>query len=345
MATLDLTFSGSSGPPREVGRRSTPTVPDLGGSDLRRARQPGANIYTRTSVWSTLWVVFSRKDLPAWPSLVVGCGLACSGLACSDDPAPPSRGIDAAVECVSAAVAPEGGIANTDAAAGGSCGPNQLCRRGRCYDMCVPGAGHCASNQRCGASGLCEDGEAVDAGATDSSSPDSSLPDLCVGVQCDGALCWKGECVECNLDDATACDLDGAVCNIARGSCAMTAGNTCDPCATDNECNDAQLCRRIDVAGEERVCVSACDAGECLRGFECNRLNLCVPIAQSCTLYRQALDQAECTEDASCIPLGVDTSDALCIPDEGTNVCRLPCMDDMNCPDPLQCIAGTCFPT
>ena len=72
----------------------------------------------------------------------------------------------------------------------------------------------------------------------------------CVGVT-DLGLCEAGTCVECNVDDATACG-GGETCDLLGNACVDVAADSvanCEVCSNDAQCESGHRCIAMDYDG------------------------------------------------------------------------------------------------
>ena len=182
-----------------------------------------------------------------------------------------------------------------------------------------------------------------------------------VGTEvCATAGAAAGSCVQCTLDDATACS--GNVCNARMGVCTTeTPGDTpvCRPCVADAQCEPGMLCVDMMYGGSDvgSYCLwtigapSPGPAGDCttarpyvqpMAGTEsvdgmtatvCTlALTTCAAVSDFRTGGRGG---TSCELDGDPDQCGLDgEDDAACVVfGASTNFCTLPCTSDVDCPD------------
>ena len=199
------------------------------------------------------------------------------------------------------------------------CNGEESCQDGVCMpgefpcgdDCCDEATNTCGLGQSCSSDGDCGDGDAC-------------TSDACV----DGCCVNTPECStngQCNDNDPRTSDSCEEGCCINAPLC--TTDEDCDdddPCTTDS-CNDG-LCENTPLeCPDDESCVD----GECV---ECLDDERCEDDGVFCNGPEICLD-GECVHQGSpCAP------DEACVDD----LCRLPCVEDGECPGPLVCREELC---
>lgn len=168
----------------------------------------------------------------------------------------------------------------------------------------------------------------------------------------DGSLCVGGQCVECTVEDESACGDNS--CDPATNTCTSTKRSSrgpCQTCVADSECEPDHRCVPMEFQGEVRergYCLKVGETG-CVRPFGVptpERSSLSGAASEkycgidesrtTCEAVRDLIDDKDCTMPDDCGVPGLD--DARCETVNLTdNKCTYSCNLNSQCPMTLNC--------
>ncbi len=183
-----------------------------------------------------------------------------------------------------------------------SCGPTTPAAK-KMGEPCAPTLAPGEIAAEC-ADGLCVALDTASGFCTGTCETDDNCPDqfICQAAGAYGRICRK--LTGCKSDpDCPA----GHTCNPDTGNCFINVSRTlCSPCQDDKQCPAGGACFKAVGTGEQ-FCTTACDAGACPAGYECQQIPAgpdkqliaqCVPSSLTCSFGKPIC--ARCLGDNEC---------------------------------------------
>ncbi|MFT3835419.1 MAG: hypothetical protein QM723_00280 [Myxococcaceae bacterium] len=193
---------------------------------------------------------------------------------------------------------------------------------GYCYQTCRPTEPPCPANSAC-----------TDVGGGDLRCLEScrvGFADCRQGYAC--ALTVNGGvCIPICYEDKDCGDTTNFSCRVCDGLCVAIQNATArigDPCTTDDQCGQGQVCNNLDSTHLQKQCTQGCSRGcaVCPTGSSCHPL-----------LTGELVCERDCNGVGSCAP------GTQCLPTGSGSVCRPQCTSVNDCPVGLMCFQGDCI--